>query len=204
MRKLKKEINILILCSLLSCTPKIKKEEPKIIYYPSKDLFTHANTVRVDLDNSSINFKELTNLVDDIHTINGSPYIEFLDNDTLKKILLFRNDGQPINSKDKLEISKDSVLSDDMNYSINKLYGILKEEYKNIGKGWEHPKDNNSFFVEIEIDTNQKAVVLEKTLRNLVRNFDEINLENNDTLLLNVVLSYFHQIPPPPPPKFKN
>tara|TARA_R110000796_G_C14545718_1_gene433379 strand:+ start:1497 stop:2099 length:603 start_codon:yes stop_codon:yes gene_type:complete len=196
---MRKIILIITFIIFFSCRKETKKQNINTLYYPSKEYFFNSNIVKVELENSKTNFKRITDLVSDIHSVDSIPYVELIDNNILRKIILLRNDSNPIRLRNKLEITEDSIISDKI-YPINLLYEILKKYYLNNGAIINYPESAQKVYVEIEIDTSKNGHILKKSLSNLVRTFDKINSQHLDTLQLRVTLSYFHQIPPPPQP----
>lgn len=172
-----------------------KKEQMDIRYYPSKNLYDKSKLVTIDLDTISLNFLKITGEVRQIYKENKTPYIEIIDGGIRKRIIPLVFDE--MRKRDVLSITSDSILID-KGYSINELKPILKRHYLNNGKDYHYPRSFKNALVEITIDTSKNGKDLKKSLINLTRVFDEVNMEIKDTLELKIFFNYFRQIPPPP------
>jgi hypothetical protein len=190
-------IYVLLSLALFSC----KKQEREIRYYPSKKLYNQTNLVSIPLDSLKLNFIEITNKVNSIYNKNKIPLIEIKDNSVSKRIVPLMFDE--IRKRDVLSITSDSILID-YNYSITELKNILKRYYTNNGKNYRYPRSYKNVVVEVTLDTSKNTKDLIKTLFNLTKVFDEINMELEDSLELRIFFNYFRQIPPPLLPSSNN
>jgi len=173
-----------------------KKQTKTIIYYPLKEYFNSSKLVKIDLGNPKLNFKKITNLTNNIHSNDSTPYVSIKENDTVKKIIFLRNDWGHIKKRNALRISKDSIFIDN-NYLFKDFYKILSRHYNNNGNNMDYAESTEKAWVEIEIDTSDSGLELKKVISKVVKTFDKINKHHKDSLKLKIGLSYFHQIPPP-------
>lgn len=196
---MKKLFYFILLAGLVCCCGRKIEENQVVIYYPSKDLFTSNDLIKIDLHNPKLNFKRIKHLINDIHIKDSTPYILIKNKDTIRKIMPLRNDWGYKAGKNILRIVKDSIYKAGK-HSISELDRLLKKHYENNGKDPRYSQRTERAWVEIEIDTNASGVELKKILHIVTRAFDKINKYHQDSLKLKIGLSYFHQIPPPPPP----
>ncbi len=92
-----------------------------------------SKLVEIELDNTNLDFKNITDLVDKIYENDSIPNFMIKDKQMFRNIIPFRNDYGLIVEKNKLEITEDSILIDE-NYPISKLSQILERHYENEGK----------------------------------------------------------------------
>lgn len=185
-----------LVCTLLFCLFLFYcqvQEETR--YYPSKELYDKSELVEINLDTTSLNFKEIKIKVDKIYLKNKRPLISINDNGIQKRILplIFTE----YRKRDVLSITSDSILIDN-GYSIDKLKSILERHYSNNEKDFNYPRSYKKALVEITMDTSMTGNDLKRTLLKLTKTFDEINSELKDTLELQIFFEFFRQIPPPP------
>jgi len=180
---------------ILSC----KKRTPEIRYYPTYPISQQDSIEKLDLEKTTMNFKEITNWIGENQYNEIRSVIEFKDGQIIKKIIPFVRGNGYYRERNILSISSDSIFIDD-GHSISELKWVLKRHYTNNGKNFRYPDTSDHAGVEITLDTNKTANELKHSLINLTRIFDEVNSEVNDTLQLKFIFDYFRQIPPPPPP----
>ncbi|UBZ07942.1 hypothetical protein LDL76_04335 [Salegentibacter mishustinae] len=185
---------------LISCEKKITETR----YYPNDELYKEEEAEIIQLKNSDLNFKEITNCIGTFYDGFGKLVVEFDDKNIRKRIIPFVFDGGLIKYRNTLEITSDSILID-KGYKISELKRILKRHYTNNSKIPYYSESPQKALVVVTIDTNKTAKELKNALIHLTRTYDQIEKEINDSIKLTIFFDYFRQIPPPPrPPKPKN
>jgi len=192
---LKKILLISTLLLIIGCINKTTE----IRYYPTDNYVSTDNDEIILLDTTNLNFREITNKLEDHYSNQSNLVVEF-DDGSIKKRILPRIYGNGyFKIKNALKIKTDSILIDD-GYPISELKQILKRHYTNSGKIPYYSESPYKASIEITIDTSKTGKDLEQVLKTVTRTFDEIKIEIQDSIKLNIIFSYFRQIPPPPPP----
>jgi len=189
---LKKIVYISILIFILGCKQKSTKEVsyPETRYYPTDRKFIVETSKFIELDNTRLNFKQITNEISSFQEkVDRKAIIRFEDNEIKKLIIPYVYDIGLIKQKNVLKIKSDSILIDN-GYPISELNRILKRHYLNKGKIARYSTSPRRALVEITIDTNKTGKDLEKVLTKLTQSFDEIKKEISDTIELRVLFDY--------------
>ena len=192
---LKKILLISTILLNLSCNEKTSE----IRFYPSDKYVLDETVEIIGLDTTKLNFREITNKLEDHYDNKTHMIVQFDDENITKKILPQVYGNGLVKIKNVLRIKTDSILIDD-GYRISELKRILKRHYTNNGEIPYYSANYYQASVEITIDTNKTGRDLKQVLKTVTRTFDEIKTEIQDSIKLNIFFSYFRQIPPPPPP----
>ncbi|GAA3777742.1 hypothetical protein GCM10022271_07440 [Corallibacter vietnamensis] len=186
---------------ILSC----QEKTVNIKYYPTNEFSVEEDYLKLDLDTTSLNFKEITNLISENLYDNRKTIIEIQDGSTLKKIIPFSRSGCYFHEKNTLGVKLDSIrLYNATKYSIQELRPVLKKHYLDIHKNYPYSKFPQVPIIEVEIDTNRTGKELKSFLISITRTFDEIKTEVNDSIELTIFFNWFRQVPPPPKPPLKD
>ncbi|MGJ8743035.1 hypothetical protein [Polaribacter sp.] len=173
-------------------------EEQKVFYYPSYSENSENKFETINLDKTSLNFKEIVNKIDQN---SNETFIEFNDGKNIKKIKAFVHNGGFIKRKNVLQISTDSVLIDN-GYLLSDLKNLMKRHFLNKGKIKYYSDSVEKAIIEISINPNKNANELKETLKKLTLEFDNLKKEINERIELFAFFSYFRfekiNIPPPP------
>ncbi|MBR9913258.1 MAG: hypothetical protein GYB32_00290 [Algicola sp.] len=174
-----------------------KNQNSDIKYYPHKNQYQNKETINLNLQNSSLNFKDINSLVNTNFKNQKRTLITFKDENGFEKIII------PLvlvelKKRNVLSITKDSILIDS-GHKISRLKTILKRHYTNNGQNFRYPKSSQKAVVEITLELDDSAEVLKESLANLTKVFGEINNEIKEDLQLRIIFSVFRHIPPPPP-----
>ncbi|WCO03562.1 hypothetical protein [Psychroserpens ponticola] len=176
-----------------------KNKTTEIRNYPTDRELQKETFELVGLDTTTLNFREITNIVRSYSENNKKLIVEFDDGKLKKRITPYFYDGGLIKYRNVIPITSDSILKDG-GYSISELKRILKKHYLNKDENFRYAQSPKKALVEITIDTSKNGKELKEILIKLTRTFDEIKEETHDTLELRVFFDYFRQIPPPPKP----
>ena len=178
-----------------SCNEKTSE----IRYYPSKEYSLDQTVEVIGLDTTELNFREITNKLEQHYNNNTHMIVQFDDGYITKRIFphVYGNGCSKV--KNILKIKSDSILIDD-GHPISELKRILKRHYTNKGEIPYYSDNPYQASVEITIDTSETGKDLKNVLKTVTRTFDEIKTEIPDSIKLNILFSYFRQSPPPPPP----
>ena len=188
-----------MLISTILLTLSCNQKTSEIRYYPNEQYLLDESVEIIGLDTTKLNFREITNKLEQHYENNTHMIVQFDDGNITKKILPHVYGNGLVKIKNVLKIKTDSILIDD-GYRISELKRILKRHYTNNG---EIPYYSANFYqasVEITIDTNKTGKELKQVLKTVTRTFDEIKTEIQDSIQLNIFFSYSRQTPPPPPP----
>ncbi len=191
----KKNIILLILVLVISC----EKKTTETRYYPTERLFSKQTSSIIELDNTKLNFRQITNKIGTYINNDENLVVEFNDGNIKKRVIPFRYSGGLIKGKNILRIKSDSILIDNK-YPTADLKKLLRRHHLNKGKIANYSDSRKKAIVEITIDTNKTGKELKQVLTKLTRSFDEIKEEIDDTIELKIFFDYFRQIPPPPLP----
>jgi hypothetical protein len=196
-----KEMRYILITVLLfvysSCNNKNTYKSDDFKYYPDSTYFDSNRTFRFDLNNE-INYKKITDFIDIIHENDLIPYFEVKVGENTSKIIIFRNDHSSIKLRNKIIIKEDSVHIN-KSFPIKDLKDILKKSIKNNGKDVTLPENPGKIFIEIELDTSKSSENLEKTLKSILKGYNQLNQTDLDSFKLKIGLSYKIKIPIPPP-----
>nr|WP_321228963.1 hypothetical protein [uncultured Psychroserpens sp.] len=183
---------IVTFCILTGC--KSQKNETR--YYPFQKL--NDEIIELDLDTTSLDFKEIKSLVTRNVLANKSVLVEIKDGHVLKKI--YPRIYTEMLQRNLLTITSDSILID-KGYPISELKPILIRHYANNGKELRYPKSYDRAYIGISLELDETGEDLKKSLLNLTSIFDEVNLEVKDSLELHIYFDTFRHAPPPPKPE---
>ncbi len=173
-----KKIIICIILVLFSC------KEKEIKYYPKK--INDIETTKVIFEGNYKKFREkIMKVVDTL------PFIELQNN----RIYLYAHPYGCIRERNILEISSDSINSAKGTYPIKMLPHILKKHYLNYGKSPFYSDSPNKCATFIHLKDNDTKEIFEKLLKNIIKEFDLLNKNNNLKLYISIKIP----IPPPPP-----
>ena len=78
-----KLVYILLFCLSLFCC---QEQKTRMRYYPSKELYNKLELVEINLDTTSLNFKEITLKVYKVYSKNKRPVIEINDDGIQKNL----------------------------------------------------------------------------------------------------------------------
>ncbi|MFT5242442.1 MAG: hypothetical protein ACJA1H_000502 [Glaciecola sp.] len=183
---------LIIFYILLGCN----NQETETKHYPSPNF--NNEIIELDLDTTSLDFREIKGLVTKNILTDKSVLIEIKDGRVLKKI--YPRIYTEMLQRNLLTITSDSILID-KGYSISELKPILIRHYTNNGKELRYPKSYDRAYIAISLELDETGKDLKKLLLNLTSVFDEVNLEVKDSLELHIYFDIFRHAPPPPKPK---
>lgn len=189
---------ISIILLILSC----KNQTTEIRYYPTDREILHEKMEIIDLDTTTLNFKQITNKIGNDYYPEPNfkeIFLEFYDGQIKKRGIPYVYSGGLIKQKNVLIITSDSILID-TGYRIGELKGILKRHYQNNGKIPKYPESAHKALIEVNIDSTKVGAEIKEILKKLTRSFDEIKNEINDSTELRIFFDYYSKVPPPPPP----
>lgn len=194
---MKTVLYIVLLVSFTCCLSRPSNDKNGYIkYYPSKDLFLSKKLVEIDLNNSKLNFKKISNRMFSIQLGDSIPFISIKDNDTIRNWILIRTDGAKYYNL--LRLSKDSIFLQSENQPISKLDYFLEKHYKNNGDDLFFAETPNVATIEIKLDTSSSGLELKKVIKRVTQTFDRVNKKHADSLRLKIGL--FDKPPKPPFP----
>ncbi|AIZ42451.1 hypothetical protein [Cellulophaga baltica] len=195
---MKKIIFVSLIILFLNC----ENDSREIRYYPTDNELINQNHELIDLDTTKLNFRQITDSIDDGYFDNdyGNMIVEFDDGKIKKRIIAYFYGSGLIKRKNVLQIKSDSILIDN-GYPISELKRILKQHYLNKGQNEIYSDSPSKALVEVTIDTNKNGKQLKEVLTRITRSFDDIKSEIRDSIQLRVFFDYSRQttqIPLPP------
>ncbi|WP_282164749.1 hypothetical protein [Cellulophaga baltica] len=195
---MKKIIFVSLIILFLNC----ENDSREIRYYPTDNELINQNHELIDLDTTKLNFRQITDSIDDGYFDNdyGNMIVEFDDGKIKKRIIAYFYGSGLIKRKNVLQIKSDSILIDN-GYPISELKRILKRHYLNKGQNEIYSDSPSKALVEVTIDTNKNGKQLKEVLTRITRSFDDIKSEIRDSIQLRVFFDYSRQttqIPLPP------
>ena len=189
MRKL-----IILLLILSSC----KKE---VYYYPYEDFFEEYNPAEIIIDD--LNFKEITDSISNGLFRKEKYFLTLVDKNKEYRISPFTYTGGFIKEKNVLEIVDDSIYISLSKYPLTQLRKYLKRHYENNGKSEYLSDSYKRAFIKLVLDPKDNSEKLKSNLLDIIQVYNQTNIENKDSIYLNIMLDYpldldFSRIPPPP------
>jgi len=150
------------------------------------------------------NFKELTSTINRIACTDSIPKIEFVSNDTIKRIRLinFCYEGLScilIRQRNVIEVHNDSIYKIGKVYPIDSLYYLMNMDYNNNRRTYGFADSPKKLIISISYPNNDMKS-LKRTLNQITKNYVKIkmnrylNVEFRERIELDSI-----QIPPPPP-----
>jgi len=179
-----------------------KKE---VFHYPSKDFFKEYNPVEINVDN--LNFEELTDSIRNGLYEKEHYFIEINDSNATYKISPFALTGGYIKESNGLYIINDSIGLIKGMFPINDLSKYLKLHYENNGKEYFYASSYKWAYVKLILTKEGDSEKLKTVLLNLVKIYNQTDIENKDSISLNIILDYPLEQPaliPPPPTEYIN
>ena len=192
-KHLRKIILILLIITNISCS-----KEDKIINYFPNEQFDNSFEI-IDLDQTKLNFKEITDKACDEWGENNFVVIEFRDNNKIKRIAPICTGSGLYKRRNVLEI-----VSKNANHFNQVLISQLESElelfYLNKGENENYSDSPEKALLEISLDSLDSAKDLKFVLARITDKFDGIKPMENE-LKLGLILNYYERLPIPPMPE---
>ena len=179
-----------------------KKE---IYYYPSEDFFKKNNPREINIDD--LNFEKITDSIRNGLYENKFHFLKIEDSKAIYKVSPSAYTGGYVRVRNGLLLRKDSVHLKKGVSPITELSKGLKSHYENKGKDFFYASSYRFAHVLLVLEMQEKSKKLKTVLLNLVKTYNQTEIENKDSISFNIVFDYPIKHPqyiPPPPTEFKN
>src|SRR5690606_16626045 len=162
--------------SFISCEDKIQEQSHEVLYYPSKDSFRSDRLSKVNLEDSS-EYVDLVRSVNRIYENDSIPYLEFLKENSLIKIIPFRNDYGNFHHRNYINVTKDSAFTFYHKYPLELLGELLKKHYENNGRLPYLSENAEEVIIEIVLNQDANGQDLIHKLKSVITSFDSLNVQ---------------------------